>query len=403
MSEAVWQCIECDTAQRLPEMAPATITRCVRCRTVLERTFGRSMEAALACSAATLLLLIPGNLGRVVTTNLLGATRHSVIASTAGQMWRDGWPLLAVAVFLFLVALPLARFALLTLILALLRQGRDERWLGPAFRWANLMETWSMPDVFLLGFAVAYTRLASSITVRIGTGAVCYIAAGVLALFVRALLDKKAVWRRIMPEPDMPPGDDPIPCLHCELPAPGDADGRPCRRCGATLRRRKPESIGTTVALTLAAMLLYVPANLYPLATLPINDKPQTYTVLGGVIELVQARLWDLALLVFTASFVIPILKLIGLSWCLLSVLRRSRAHLVAKARTFRVVEEIGRWSMLDPFVIGCFAPVVHYNAFIYGRAQPGAFAFALVVILTMIGAKAFDPRLMWDAAGARR
>jgi paraquat-inducible protein A len=126
------------------------------------------------------------------------------------------------------------------------------------------------------------------------------------------------------------------------------------------------------------------------------------YTVLEGVIDLVKADLWGLAVIVFIASFLIPGLKLLGLGWCLASVLRRSNRHLVAKTRMYRMVDEIGRWSMVDPFVIGCFAPVMNYNALIYGRAGPAAMPFTLVVVLTIIGAKCFDPRLMWDAAARR-
>ncbi|RZM30799.1 MAG: paraquat-inducible membrane protein A, partial [Sphingomonas sp.] len=155
-------------------------------------------------------------------------------------------------------------------------------------------------------------------------------------------------------------------------------------------------------ALTIAGVLLYIPANLWPIATLPINYQPLKYNVFGGVVDLVTAGLIPLALLVFTASFAIPILKLVGLMWCVMSVLRRSDKRLVAKTRTYRVVEEIGRWSMVDPFVIGCFVPVMHYNSLIYGRAEPAAVPFTAVVILTIIGAKTFDPRLMWDAAGRR-
>ena len=168
------------------------------------------------------------------------------------------------------------------------------------------------------------------------------------------------------------------------------------------MKRRKPESLGRTLALTTAALLLYVPANLYPIATLPINNRPTEYTVFEGVIDLSKAGLWDLALLVFFASFAIPILKLLGLGWCIFSVMRKSEQRLRAKTRAYRVVEEIGRWSMVDPFVIGAFVPVMDYKGLIYARAEAGVVPFTAVVILTIVSAKTFDPRLMWDS-GAQR
>ncbi|WP_174297192.1 paraquat-inducible protein A [Sphingomonas bacterium] len=393
-------CIDCGTRQTLPPRERGSVVECVACRNILERTHGRSVTGALACSAAALILLVPGNLATFLVTQALGVSRQSVAASSARAMLTDGWPFLAVAVLLFAVVFPIVRFALLTLVLMLVERGVHRAWLGRAFRWANELETWAMPDVFLIGLAVAYARLHASIDVHLGAGAICYILAGLLSLFVRATLDKTHVWSRIAPDTDVPPAHASVVCHACEQLHPAAQAGDPCTRCAKTLHRRLKFSLPRTLALTIAAVLLYIPANLYPLATLPIHYHPVKYTVLQGVIDLVQAGLLGLALLVFTASFLIPALKLAGLGWCMSSVLRRSPRRLVAKTRTYRVVEEIGRWSMVDPFVIGCFTPVMHYNALIYGRAEPAAVPFTAVVILTIISAKTFDPRLMWDAAG---
>ena len=396
-------CFDCGTRQAVPTAQPATVVTCVTCANILERTHGRGVTAALACSAATLLLLIPGNLATFLTTRALGISRHSVVASAATAMLRDGWPFLALAIFLFAVVFPLVRFALLFGVLLTVRLGERRTWLGPAFRWANNLETWAMPDVYLIGLAVAYFRLAAAISVSLGPGAICYILAGTLSLFVRATLDKAAVWRLIAPEVEVSHDDETVACFACEQLHPIACEGQPCSRCGYHLRRRKLFAIPRTLALTAAAVLLYIPANLFPIATLPINYQPLKYTVLQGVLDLGKAGLWGLAALVFTASFAIPVLKLAGLGWCVSSVLSGSRSRLVAKTRAYRVVEEIGRWSMVDPFVIGCFVPVMHYNSLIYGRAEPAASPFTAVVILTVISAKTFDPRLMWDAARSRQ
>jgi paraquat-inducible protein A len=391
-------CPDCGTAQRLPAQ-DGGVVRCVTCRGLLRRSSGRSLSAALALSCAVLVLLIPANLATFLRTDVLAVSRASRLGSAATVMLSDGWPWLAMVVFLFVVLFPFVRFGLLAAVLGSLERGEVPPWAGRAFRWSNRLQSWAMPDVFLLGLAVAYARLSDSIAVRIGPGAVTFIAAAILSLFVRAVMDKPDIWKRIASLPAPADLSTALSCTDCELLVARAHEGRPCPRCAATLRRRKPESLSRTVALTGAALLLYIPANLYPLATIPINYQPTTYTVLEGVIELAQAGLWDLALLVFCASFLIPFLKLAGLGWCVFSVLTRSRRHLVAKTRAYRVVEEIGRWSMVDPFVIGAFVPVVTYNAFIYGRAEPAAVPFTAVVVLTMISAKAFDPRLMWDAA----
>jgi len=154
--------------------------------------------------------------------------------------------------------------------------------------------------------------------------------------------------------------------------------------------------------LLIAAVLLYFPANLYPIATIPIDFTPTAYTVLGGIIDLTRSGLLGLAIIVFCASFAIPLLKMVGLAWCVTSTVRRSTTHLIAKTRVYRVIEEIGRWSMVDPLTIACFVPVLHFNGFVNGSAEAAATPFAAVAILTTLAVKFFDPRLMWDAAEAR-
>ena len=156
------------------------------------------------------------------------------------------------------------------------------------------------------------------------------------------------------------------------------------------------------VALLVAAVLLYLPANLYSIATIPIDLTPTAYTVVGGIIDLSRSRFIGLAVLVFCASFAIPILKMAGLSWCVLSTQSstQSSTQLIRKTRVYRLIEEIGRWSMVDPFTIACFAPVMHFNSLIDGRAGPAATPFAAVVILTTVAVRCFDPREMWDRAG---
>ncbi len=384
--------------------APVTTARdatllCPVCRSELARAHGKSLGGALACSSAAFLLLIPANLAPLLSTSVLGASRASRLSSSAAAMWADGRPWVAIAVGLFVVVFPLARFGLLSAVLAALELGRRPPWLGRVFRWSNALGPWAMADVFLLGLCVAYARLAATVSVTLEAGGFCFVAAALLTLFTRATLDRRAVWDAIAAPISPPPAPPCATCPGCELLLPANLAGRGCPRCAARLETRKPDAIVRAGALTLAGLLLYAPANLYPIATLPIGLKPTAYTVIEGVRDLIQAKLLGLALLVFSASFLIPVLKLLGLTWCVVSVLRRSRRFLAAKTRMYRVVEEIGRWSMVDPFVIGAFVPVMDYSDMIHGRAEPAVTAFTGVVVVTMIAAACFDPRLMWDAA----
>ncbi|THD79317.1 MAG: paraquat-inducible protein A [Phenylobacterium sp.] len=392
-------CARCGAVQARP---PSTVLRCRVCHSELERRTGRSLDAALALSVATLLLLAPANLAPFLSASVLGAERVSRLISGPAELWREGWPALAALVALTVVIAPVLRFGLLATALGALRLGRRERWIGPVFRWADRLQPWAMADVALLALWIAYTRLAATVPTRLGVGGACFVAAGLLTLFTRATLNRSEVWRRIRAQPPWSARRAGFGCAACGYLVPARAAGRRCPRCAARLSPRKSESAGRAAAFTLAGLVLYLPANLFPMATIPIGLEPSSYTVLEGVKDLFEARLLGLGLLVFTASFAVPLLKLGGLAWFLAAVAGRAPGALRAKARLYGVVEEIGRWSMVDPLVIACFVPVMQFNAKLYGRAGPAATAFSAVVVMTMVATRVFDPRSLWDAARRR-
>jgi paraquat-inducible protein A len=396
------ECRNCGLLQVQPPVERRDIVSCSRCKTQLEHSAGKSLDATLACSAAIMLLLIPAWTAPFLTATALGATRTSFLPMSVSVVWRDGSPLLALMVFLFVLTFPLIRFGALTAVLLALRLGRRPRWLTPAFRICNALQVWAMLDVFLLGLMVAYFRLRSSLVVSLAPGAICFILAGFLSLVARATLDKAQVWRLIGPDSSSMRAPC-MACPVCELVIPRADEPKICPRCQATVTARKTNPYSRSMALLLAAGLLYLPANIYPIATIPIDLRPTSYTVLGGVIDLFRSHLLGLAALVFTASFTIPLLKMLGLAWCASSAMCGSCRFLVGKTRVFRVVEEIGRWSMVDPLTIACFVPVLQFNALIDGHAEPAVVPFSAVVILTTLAVQFFDPRKMWDVAEQNR
>ena len=308
------ECRNCGLLQIQTPVERREIVFCTRCKTQLEHSAGKSLDAALACSAAILLLLIPAWTAPFLSASALGSTRTSFLPMSVSVVWRDGSPLLALCVLLFVLAFPLLRFGALTAVLLTLRRGHRAAWQRHAFRVCNALQVWAMLDVFLLGLMVAYFRLRSSLEVTLGAGAICFIVAGFLSLVTRATLDKAQVWRLIGPDRRSIQGPSMV-CLSCELVMPRAEGGTTCPRCQAVVTARKRNPYPRSMALLLAAGLMYLPANIYPIATIPIDLKPTSYTVLGGVIDLVRSHLLGLAALVFTASFTIPLLKMLGFAW----------------------------------------------------------------------------------------
>ena len=191
-----------------------------------------------------------------------------------------------------------------------------------------------------------------------------------------------------------------IGCHVCELVtrAPRGAAEGACPRCGAKLHSRKPNAVARTWALLIAAAVLYLPANIEPVMITSSFLGTQSDTILSGVAYLYHSGSWPLAALVFTASILVPLLKLMALSYLAASVQRRSRANLLQRTRLYRVLEFVGRWSMLDVFVVMVLAALVNMGALANIQAGRGAMFFGGVVVLTMLASMSFDPRMIWDA-----
>ncbi len=171
-----------------------------------------------------------------------------------------------------------------------------------------------------------------------------------------------------------------------------------CPRCGATMHLRKQDSIARTWAFLITSIILYIPANVYPIMTVTILGKGEPDTIASGVVALINAGMWPLALIVFMASIFVPLLKMLGLTVLLLSIKYKWRWRPVQRTVMYRIIEMIGRWSMVDIFMISILVAVIAFGNLATIHAGVGARAFALVVVFTILAAMSFDPRLIWDS-----
>jgi paraquat-inducible protein A len=178
--------------------------------------------------------------------------------------------------------------------------------------------------------------------------------------------------------------------------APGD-EAR-CTRCGAVLLRRKVDSLRRTWALLIAALVCYVPANVLPVMVVAGPGGREEDTILSGVQAMFRAGWYEVGLLIFFASITVPVLKILALGFLLISVQRRSAWRPADRTRLYRIVEVIGRWSMLDMFVVSLTVALVQLGVVANVAPAVGATFFAAVVVLTMFAAGSFDPRLIWDS-----
>ncbi len=406
------ECPDCGLFQSLPALPPRAAATCLRCHAVLRRNRADPILRPLVLALTGLMLLVIATQSDFVDLRINGVGRATSILTGPSALEAQGMGELGLVVLVTTVLAPLLRLLAIGWVTLGLRLGQAPAYNATVFRWAERLRPWSMVEVFLLGLFVAYTKLVDLAQVQVGAAVYAMGALMLVMAATDATLDPDAVWEaldrrepasgRARPAPLPARGPLAGMRLGCDVCGEVSVGLATCPRCGAALRHRKPDSLTRTWALMLAAACFYIPANLLPVLTLVKLGRGAPSTILGGVRELAAAGMWPLAALVFVASITVPLLKFIGLTIMLATTRRRTAWRLRERTTLYRVVDFIGRWSMIDVFMISILTALVRMGTLASVYPGPGVLAFCAVVILTMLAAISFDPRLMWDAAEAR-
>ena len=189
-----------------------------------------------------------------------------------------------------------------------------------------------------------------------------------------------------------------LSCRCCHLVRPLTELAMPCPRCGSLLTSRKVNSLGRCWAFVLASFILYLPANLLPVTiTTTFGHAPHSDTIMSGVLYFIRTGSWPIALVIFVASVFVPLIKLFLLTFLLISLQLGWRWRPLERTRLYRLTELVGRWSMVDVYVVTILVALVKVGSWATIQAGVGAIDFSALVILTMLAAESFDPRLIWD------
>ena len=367
----------------------------------------------LALATTGLFLAAIANLAPLLTVRLAGIVRPSLLITGPIALGEDGLGPVGVLVAALAIVIPLVWLGCVVHVLISLHLGRTASRLAQSFKLAERLRPLAMVDVYLLGGFVAFTRLRDLAVVEIGAGGWAVAALAIVMIAVDTTLDRRRIWDLISPPRHATARHDDtgwIPCMVCGLlverwmiATPNGARPAPdCPRCGSAIHERKSNSVARTWALVIAGYILYVPANLLPVLTVIRFGRDRPNTILGGVRELIAADMWPLALIVLLASVAVPLLKLGGLTWLLISVRLRSDRAIVRRTQLYRTIDAIGRWANIDIFAISVLVALVRFGRITAIEPEIGAAIFAAVVVVTMLAAATFDPRLMWDAAEPR-
>ncbi|WP_438969796.1 PqiA/YebS family transporter subunit [Methylophaga sp.] len=405
-------CQECDWVVALPALRPGEVAVCPRCQyTLVKRHFRpvqRSMALALSASLALALsLYFP-----FVSFNALGIGQNIHLSQTTTQLLSFDQPLIAMLVALTVVILPtIYLFCVIWLQIGLLK-GRPLHFSRHIARSLKHLHPWMMADVFILGALVSLFKISSGADIHLDTGFWAFCSFALLLLLTMHSLDDDWLWFAIASEPLAPEGTKTgqtassqllTTCVTCGIlqryPAMGSTF---CERCGERLQLRLPQSLQRTWALLITASVLYIPANLYPIMYSTRLGQTQPKTIIGGVVDMINTGSWPIAVVIFTASIIVPVGKILALGWLCLRVGKNSETTHLSRVRMYRVIEFIGRWSMVDVFVVALLVALIRGGNLLSINPGPAALAFASVVILSMLAAISFDPRLIWDKPSQR-
>lgn len=340
----------------------------------------------------------------IVELEVGGAVSRATLLGAIRVLWQEQMQLVAVAVFAFTLLLPaLELLALLHVTLAL-AMGHRPRGFNLLLRAAHAARRWGMTEVLMIGILITIVKMTSLATVVVQPGLFAF-GALTLMLAIVVSFDPKLLWNLGDHLPPHPPAITPPRALHemigchvCGLVSEdAHAPHQHCPRCHARLHHRHPDSVGRTWAYLIAATILYIPANLLPVMYTHSLFGQEDDTIISGVLYFWNSGSPALAAIIFIASIMVPVLKLAALSLLAWTSQRRSRWRPLQRTLLYRIVEFVGRWSMLDIFVITLTVALVRFQSLAVITAGPGALAFCAVVVLTMLASMQFDPRLIWD------
>ena len=409
-------CHACDGAHRIVAVPEGGKALCARCGTLLYRNLPRTLDHSAALYLAALILFLLANTFPFVALKYGDRVEQTLLISGAFALQKAGMPEVGLLVLLTSVVFPCVTICGMLYLLLPLRAGFRPRWITPVWRIVRTLTPWSLVGVFMLGLLVSVVKLQDLATVVPGVAFFAFIGLLVVSAAAVASFDPAALWPRIGPAIVEKPGSEPMgsaaamgyaACHTCDLLVPRPEAGMrwACPRCGSAVHgMRAHDSIPRTWAFLSAAMLLLIPANILPVMTVIRFGQGEPSTILAGVVHLIEDGAVPLALLVLFASFVVPLAKIVALVLLLVTVQRGSDWRTRDRTLLYRVTEAVGAWSMIDIFLVGILVSLVRMDALATVQPGLGATFFGAAVVLTMLAAHAFDPRLVWDrASGADR
>ena len=399
-------CHACDLLIRKPHVLPGNKAVCPRCSTPIYEPRADTLDRTLALVIAGLMLLWPAIFSPILKMTIIGNTSFNTLIGGVVGMYQDGFYWVAFVVFFASILAPFAKLIVLLIVLLHLKLNIYTRWLPPLFRFYGFLGPWGMLEVYMIGILISVTKLVDLADLHMGVGLFCFVGLLLTNTLATLTLDKEQVWKHIekisrKKEQLTSKAAGLMSCHDCHkllrYPEIKEHQKLICPRCGANVHKRRPDSLAKTWALVITALIFLIPANVYPIMTLIYRGEGEPSTIIGGVLFLVREHMIPIALVIFIASIAVPFLKVAGIIGLLLSIQLKSNLSRRQRTIMYRAIEMIGRWSMLDVFVISILVTLVNLGSLAEITGGLAATFFCAAVVITMFAAMCFDPRLIWD------
>ncbi|MCT4710484.1 membrane integrity lipid transport subunit YebS [Enterobacteriaceae bacterium H11S18] len=388
------RCSQCDTLFSLPQVKSTQSAYCPCCDAKVHH--GRDWSLTrLAAMAVAMLLLMPVAFSEpLVRIYLLGAKIDANVFQGIWQITHQGDPITAAMVLFCAVGAPATLVAAIIYLYFGNKLGMNLR---PVLLMLDKLKEWVMLDIYLVGIGVASIKVKEYAFMQPGVGLVAFVALVVLSLMTMIHLNVEQLWERFYPQrPPRAWNAQLRVCLGCDFTGIPDKRGR-CPRCHVPLRNRRRHSLQKSWAALIASIVFLLPANLLPISIIYVNGSRQEDTILSGIISLASGNI-PVAIVVFIASILVPFTKVIVMLTLLLSIHFKCERGLRTRILLLRFITWIGRWSMLDLFVIALTMSLVNRDQLLAFTMGPAAFYFGAAVILTILAVEWLDSRLLWDA-----
>ncbi len=392
-------CHECDLLIKLSRLSDGNKALCPRCGYCLTAQHRNANERVVAFSITALVFLFLSFTFPFLTFSANGLQRTVTLMQSITVMITDDFTSLAVIIFTSIVVIPI--LYLLNVIYAYISLSRTSLFSHTriSLKMIGFLKHWSMAEIFLIGILVSFIKIASLADVGLGLSFWSFVLFVISMTTAVLHIDNHQAWQWLKEKESktdytVAKGDGYQGCHVCTSIA--DETKNICDTCYSQLHKPNQSSIQVTWALLITSVILYLPANMLPIMHTNFLGEETGNTILGGVVVLWEHGSYPIALIIFIASVLVPVGKIIALAWLCFSAQTKVKKSHRQKIQLYRATELVGRWSMIDVFVVAVLVALIKLGNIMSIYPGWGAVFFAAMVIVTVMAALSFDPRLIW-------